>query len=80
MAQLIVRRLEEPVVQRLREEAAKYGISVEEAHRRILRRFLLGEPAAAGMKAHLLGIPPEVEGEPERLFERIQDSPRRIEL
>ena len=80
MAQLIVRKLEDPVVQRLREEAAKYGVSVEEAHRRILRQALLGSPAMADLKAHLLGIPPEIQGEPGELFERRQDSPREIEL
>ena len=80
MPQLIVRKLEEPVVQRLREEAAMYGVSVEEAHRRILRQSLLGAPAASGLKAHLLGIPPEAEGEPSGLFERLQDSPREIGL
>jgi len=41
MAQLIVRRLEKEVVQKLREQAAKYGISMEEQHRRILRGSLL---------------------------------------
>lgn len=80
MAQLIVRKLEEPVVQRLREEAAAYGVSVEEAHRRILRQSLLGAPAAAGLKAHLLEIPPQAEGEPAGLFERQQDQSREIEL
>ncbi len=80
MAQLIVRKLEDPVVQRLREEAAKYGVSVEEAHRRILRKALLGSPAESGLKAHLLGVPPAAEGEPEGLFERRHDLPREIEL
>lgn len=80
MAQLIVRKLEEPVVQRLREEAAKYGVSVEEAHRRVLREALLGSPAVSDFKAHLEAIPPEVEGEPEGLFERRHDLPREIEL
>ncbi len=41
MAQLIVRRLEKEVVQKLREQAAKYGVSMEEQHRRILRVTLL---------------------------------------
>jgi len=41
MAQLIVRRLEKEVVQKLREQAAKHGISMEEQHRRILRKTLL---------------------------------------
>jgi len=40
MAQLIVRRLEDKVVRKLKERAAKYGVSMEEAHRRILREIL----------------------------------------
>ena len=43
MAQLLVRNLEEVVVERLREEAVRDRISVEEAHRRVLRRALLPE-------------------------------------
>ena len=41
MAQLIVRRLEDKVVRKLKERAAKYGVSMEEEHRRILRETLL---------------------------------------
>jgi plasmid stability protein len=41
MAQLIVRKLEKEVVQKLREQAAKYGVSMEEQHRRLLRRILM---------------------------------------
>jgi hypothetical protein len=37
MAQLLVRDLEDAVVQALRQKAAEEGTSVEEAHRRILR-------------------------------------------
>jgi antitoxin FitA len=40
MAQLIVRRLEDKIVRRLKERAAKYGVSMEEEHRRILREIL----------------------------------------
>ncbi len=43
MAQLIVRNLDEAVVRELRAEAAREKISVEEAHRRVLRRALLTE-------------------------------------
>ena len=43
MAQLIVRNLEKEVVQKLREQAAKYGTSVEEQHRRILRKTLMAK-------------------------------------
>jgi plasmid stability protein len=41
MASLIVRKLEKEVVQKLREQAAKYGVSMEEQHRRILRKTLM---------------------------------------
>jgi plasmid stability protein len=37
MAQLIVRNIEDEVAQKLRERAAKNGVSAEEEHRRILR-------------------------------------------
>ena len=44
MAQLIVRKLEDKVVRKLKERAAKYGVSMEEEHRRILRDTLLKKP------------------------------------
>ena len=55
MAQLVVRKLEASVVQRLRQRAASAGISMEEAHRRILRSALGGEGKT--FKEHLLSIP-----------------------
>ena len=45
VAQLLVRKVEEAVVARLRENAAREKISVEEAHRRVLRRALLEDGA-----------------------------------
>ena len=47
MPQLIVRRLEDAVVRRLRSRAAAEGVSVEEAHRRVLREALLRRSPAA---------------------------------
>ncbi len=44
MAQLIVRKLEDKVVRKLKERAAKEGVSMEEEHRRILRETLLKKP------------------------------------
>ncbi len=41
MAQLLVRNLEEAVVRKLKQKAAKDGVSMEEEHRRILRNSLL---------------------------------------
>jgi plasmid stability protein len=42
MPQLIVRQIEEKVVQRLKQRAGAHGVSMEEEHRRILRDSLLG--------------------------------------
>ena len=43
MSQLLVRDLEPAIVRKLRNQAAALGISVEEAHRRLLRAALFGE-------------------------------------
>jgi plasmid stability protein len=40
MAQLIVRKLNDRLVLRLKRRAAQHGISTEEEHRRILREIL----------------------------------------
>ena len=42
MPQLIVRRIEEKVVKKLKQQAGAHGVSMEEEHRRILRESLLG--------------------------------------
>ena len=42
MAQLLVREIEPAVVKQLRSRAAAQGVSVEEAHRRLLRSALMG--------------------------------------
>jgi len=43
MPQLLVRNIESAIVRKLRRQAAAMGISVEEAHRRLLRSALFGE-------------------------------------
>ena len=43
MAQLLVRNIEPAVVKKLRSRAASQGVSVEEAHRRLLRSALVGD-------------------------------------
>jgi len=59
MPQLIVRKLESSVVRRLRSRAANEGISVEEAHRRVLREALLGTslPARRNFAEYLQTMP-----------------------
>jgi plasmid stability protein len=56
MAQLIVRNIEEAVVEALKREAAKHGRSAEAEHREILRQSLL-KPPRRSLKSHLLSMP-----------------------
>ena len=56
MAQLIVRNLEESLVQALRERAARKGRSTEAEHREILRDALAARRRSS-IKAALLGMP-----------------------
>jgi plasmid stability protein len=61
MAQLLVRDIEPAVVRKLRSRAAAQGVSVEEAHRRLLRSALVG--GETGPKKsfidYLRSIPPD---------------------
>jgi plasmid stability protein len=58
MPQLIVRRIEEKVVKKLKELAGTHGVSMEEEHRRILREALLGLPKKRpSFTEFLLSIP-----------------------
>lgn len=79
MAQLVVRKLEESVVAKLRRRAARHGVSLEEEHRRILREALL--PAAGKgartFKEYLMEMPA---GGDDAVFERQIAKPRRVRL
>ena len=57
MAQLIVRNLEETVVQALRERAARKGRSTEAEHREILRDALTRRRRTTRLKDLLLDMP-----------------------
>jgi plasmid stability protein len=75
MAQLIVRRIEDKIVRKLKERAAKYGVSMEEEHRRILRETLLKkEDPKMSFKEFLCTVPDF--GNPDKL--RQKDRPRDI--
>jgi len=77
MAQLIVRNLEDEVVQALKRRAVEHGRSTEEEHRELLRSSLLGpRRAQPDFKSMLAAIPP---GDDER-FERVSDNGRDFEL
>jgi antitoxin FitA len=58
MPQLLVRNVEEKIVKKLKEQAGKHGVSMEEEHRRVLREALLGSPGKrASFKEFLLSMP-----------------------
>ncbi len=78
MAQLIVRRLEAEVVAKLRERAARRGVSTEEEHRQILRQAVLGTRSRRASLKDLLARMPDV-GDDE-LFERPRAEPRPVDL
>jgi antitoxin FitA len=53
-----VRRIEEKVVKKLKEQAGQHGVSMEEEHRRILRAALLGaSKKKPSFKEFLLSMP-----------------------
>jgi len=78
MAQLLVRNIETAIVKKLRSRAATDGISVEEAHRRLLRSVLLCDSPDGRLNVieYLRSIPPEEADE----FPRAKDLPREVEL
>jgi plasmid stability protein len=78
MAQLLVRDIESAVVKKLRSSAAAQGVSVEEAHRRLLRSALVGNRPGPqrSFVDYLRRIPPGVAVE----FPRAADLPRPVAL
>ena len=77
MAQLIVRNLEEEIVQALKRRAGLHGRSAEAEHREILRHALLASRTGKSLKGHLLDIPAVGEDSD---FARQEDIGREIEL
>ena len=57
MAQLLVRRVGDDVVDALKKRAEAHGRSVEEEHRRILRRVLFPKKARLTLAEHILAFP-----------------------
>ncbi|MGA8656060.1 MAG: hypothetical protein WB586_07900 [Chthoniobacterales bacterium] len=77
MAQLLVRDLEEEVVQALRHKAATEGTSVEEAHRRLLRSVLLSRKRSKTFKEALLQMPDDGD---DSIFKRVKRKTRKVVL
>ena len=78
MAQLLVRNIEDKVVSKLKEQAGRHGVSVEEEHRRFLREALVGPPRKTPLfKEFLLSMPNVGE---DKDFERGSQLERPVEL
>jgi hypothetical protein len=78
MPQLIVRKIEDVLVKKLKARAGVHGVSMEEEHRRVLRQALLGKTGARpSFKGYLLGMPA---AGPDRLFDRKRDRGRKVKL
>lgn len=78
MAQLIVRDIEPEVVRKLKEIAGQHGVSMEEEHRSILRKTLLGQARTSYTFKELLASMPDVGKDTD--FERQYEAEREIEL
>ncbi|MEO8428110.1 MAG: DNA-binding protein [Verrucomicrobiota bacterium] len=78
MGQLLVRQIEDRVVRKLKEQAGKHGVSMEEEHRRILREALLGKKGKQSLAEYLVTMPNVGE---DKDFERDHtDFGRKVEL
>ena len=73
MPQLIVRNLDDEIVARLRQRAARHGRSTEAEHREILREVLLPRRRSS-LKEYLLAMP---DVGTDRDFQRPPERPRR---
>lgn len=76
MAQLIVRNIEEEVVEALKLRAARHGRSAEAEHRELLRAALSKRPTVS-LKEHLLAMPDTGDDSD---FEAERTVARRVEL
>ena len=77
MGQLLVRGIDDDIVQRLKLRAARNGNSAEEEHRRILREALGVKGAPRTLKELLMEIPGVGE---DADFERSPDRGRPVDL
>jgi len=77
MPQILIRRLDQHVVRRLRAKAAADGVSAEEAARRILRRSLVGEVPAMSLIDFIRTMPDVGD---DRIFRRPKRKPRKVKL
>jgi plasmid stability protein len=77
MPQILIRKLEEVVVRKLRAKAAAEGVSAEEQARRILRKSLIGESQSMDLIDFLRTMP---DVDDDRIFERKKRASRKVDL
>ena len=77
MPQILIRRLDQHIVRKLRAKAASDGISAEEEARRILRRSLVGEVPDMPLIDFLRTMPDVGDGP---IFRRPKRKQRRVKL
>jgi len=77
MTDLLLRNIEEELVEELKRRAKRNGQSAEEEHRQILRQALQTHDSDSSLKKLIEEMPPLGEDDD---FERIQDLGRPIEL
>ena len=70
MANLIVRNIDDAIVQALKQRASRHGVSAEAEHRKILEQVLLQPPKKSF--AEVLCVIPSVGNDAD--FERMQDN------
>jgi plasmid stability protein len=71
MANLVVRNLEQRIVEALKQRAARHGRSAEAEHRAILEEVLLGMPKKKSFAEALASMPNVGQDED---FERLKDA------
>lgn len=81
-AQLIVRNLEDEIVEALRKRAARHGRSAEAEHRLILRAALLAPPAMPkpSLKDLIVAIPKSDSDDEDADFVRPLSVARKVDL
>jgi plasmid stability protein len=77
MPQILIRRLDQQIVRKLRAKAVSDGISAEEEARRILRRSLIGDAPNMPLIDFLRTMPDVGDG---RIFRRPKRKPRKLKL
>lgn len=78
MAQILIRKLEDSVVRKLRAKAAAEGISAEEKARRILRQSLTNDAPKMSLIDYIRTMPDI--GEDDSIFQRPKSKQRKIAL